>query len=93
MKIVFGRLCLCVKSETLKYWKFECWGKMRLGECEFCEKWDFENVNLWKVRLWKGKFCEKWDFEILKMWILGKNEALEIWILSKIRLSKCEFSD
>ena len=42
-------------------------------KCEFCEKWDFENVNfvkieiselwiLWKIRLQKCEFCEKWDF-------------------------------
>ena len=44
--------------------------KMRLGNCEFCENCDFENVNfvnnetlkMWillKMRLWKCEFCEK----------------------------------
>ena len=45
---------------------------------EFCEKWDFENVNFVKNRLWNCEFCEIWDFynvnfvnnEILKMWII-----------------------
>ena len=34
-------------------------------KCEFCEKCDFQNVNLWKMRFWKCEFCEKWDFEIV----------------------------
>ena len=48
-------------------------------KCEFCEKWDFENMNfvkieiselwiLWKMRLQKCEFCEK--NEISEMWIL-----------------------
>ena len=47
---------------------------MRFWKCEFCEKWDFENVNfveneilkMWilrKIRLWNCEFCEKWDFQ------------------------------
>ena len=50
---------------------------MSFLECEFCEKWDFENVNfanneflkmwilriMWKMIFWKCEFCEKWDFE------------------------------
>ena len=43
---------------------------MRLWNCEFCEKWDFE----------KCEFCEKWDFEIVNF---VKNETLQnvnFWI-------------
>ena len=40
---------------------------MRFWKCEFCQNWDFQNVNVVKI-------------EILKM-----------WILSKLRFSKCEF--
>ena len=53
---------------------------MRLWNCEFCGKWNFENVN----------FVEN---KILKMWIFGKNETLKLWILWKVRFSKCEFLD
>ena len=37
-------------------------------KCEFCEKWDFENVN----------FVQKWDFEIVN---LMKSEIFKMWIL------------
>ena len=33
--------------------------KMSLWKCEFCQKWDFENVN----------FVKKWDFENVNFWI------------------------
>ena len=33
-----------VKNEILKMWIL--W-KMKLWNCEFCEKWDFQNVKLW----------------------------------------------
>ena len=47
--------------------------KIRLWKCEFCEKWDFENVNFakneilklwisWKVRFSKCEFSDKSDF-------------------------------
>ena len=52
--------------------------KMRLWKCEFCEKWDFENMNFVKN-------------ETLKMWILWKMRLWKLWILSKMRFSKCEF--
>ena len=47
---------------------------MRFQKCEFCEKWDFRNVNLvkieisemwilWKLRFQKGEFLDKmWIF-------------------------------
>ena len=46
---------------------------MVFEKCEFCEKWDFENVNfvkneilkMWilgKLWFWNCEFCEKWDF-------------------------------
>ena len=42
--------------------------------CEFCQKWDFENVNfvkndalkMWiltKMGFWNCEFCEKWDVQ------------------------------
>ena len=51
--------------DALKIWIL--W-KMRLWNCEFCEKWDFENVLfvnnetlkmwiLWKMKLWICEFC------------------------------------
>ena len=52
-------------------------------KCEFCEKWDFENVNFVKMRLWKYDFCEKWDFESVNF---VKSEIFKIWILDKIRI-------
>ena len=36
-------------------------------KCEFCEKWDFENVNFVKIKI------------------------LKLWILWKLRFSKCDF--
>ena len=73
-------------------WKISFW------KCEFCQKWDFENVNfvknetlklwiLWKVRLWKCEFCEKWDFETVNF---VKNDILKLWISWKMRFWKCE---
>ena len=68
-----------VKNETLPMWILS---KMRLCNCEFCEKWDSANVNfvknvtlkLWilsKMWLWNCGFCQKWDFEnvnFVKKW-------------------------
>ena len=58
-----------------RIWCLKMWilWKVRLWKCEFCEKWDLENVNyvknenlkLWilsKMRFWKCEFCEKWHF-------------------------------
>ena len=42
-----------MKNETLEMWILS---KMRLWNCEFCQKWDFEIVNFVKN-------------EIFKMWI------------------------
>ena len=66
------------KMRFLKMWIL--W-TMRHWNCEFCEKWDFENVNfvkneilklwiLWKMRFWNCEFCEIWDFEIVNFVIL-----------------------
>ena len=52
---------------------------MRFGKCEFCEKWDFENVNFvkneiskmwisWKIRFSKCEFREKWGFQNVNFW-------------------------
>ena len=56
------------------------WGKKRFWNCEFCEIWDFENVNcvknetlkLWilsKIRFWNCGFCKKWQFQNVNFWI------------------------
>ena len=42
------------------------------------------------MRFWKCEFYEKWDFENLNF---VKNEILKMWILRKVRFSKCEFLD
>ena len=44
-----------VKKETLKWWILS---KMRLWNCEFCQKWDFEIANFVKNK-------------ILKLWFFG----------------------
>ena len=60
---------------------------------EFCEKWDFRNVNFVKIeilemwilsKLWfqKGEFCENCDFRKVN---LVKNVISEWWILWKLR--------
>ena len=56
---------------------------MMFEKCEFCEKWDFENVNfvknetlkMCKMTLLKCEFCEKWDIENVNF---VKNETLKI---------------
>ena len=65
---------------------------MIFEKCEFCENWDFRNVNfvtkndisemwiLWKLRFQKGEFCQKWDFRKVNF---VKNEISERWILEK----------
>ena len=62
--------------------------KIRIWKCEFCEKWEFENMNFGKMTLWKCEFCEKWHFENVNF---VKNETLKMWISSKLRFSKCDF--
>ena len=52
------------------YWEFDAWKlwilwKMRLWNCEFCQKWDFEIVNFVKNKT-------------LEMWILSSNSVA--WI-------------
>ena len=42
---------------------------MRIWNCEFCEKWDFEMAIFVKMRFWKCEFCEKWDFKLWIFWI------------------------
>ena len=51
---------------------------MRLWKCEFCENRDFEIVN----------FVKKWGLENVNF---VKNETLKLWILGKLRFSKCDF--
>ena len=74
--------------------------KMRVWNCEFCEKWDFENVNF--VKKWEFEnvnFGLKYEFrnvnfvkiEILKMWILPKNEIFNSWLLWKLIFSNVNF--
>ena len=74
--------------------------KMIFWICEFCEKWNFETVHFVKKRdsenvnfakyeiLKKCEFCQKWDFENVNF---VKNEILKLWVLWKMRFSKCEF--
>jgi len=58
-------------------------------KCEFCVKWDFENVNfVEKMRIWNCEFCEKWDSEIV---IFVKNEISKMWILWKVRFQIVNF--
>ena len=62
--------------------------KIRFSKCEFCQKWEFQNVNFVKN-------------EIIKMWILRKlwflrsqfckNWIFGIWISRKLWFQKCEF--
>ena len=58
-----------------------------LWKCDFCEKWDFENVNFVtngiskcefceKWAFSKCEFCDKWDFENVKV----KNKIFKMWI-------------
>ena len=63
--------------------------KLGFLECEFCENWDFRNVNfinfmknevshmwiLWKLRFQKCEFCEK--IEISEFWILWKFQGFQ----------------
>ena len=78
-------------SLEFEFWCFE--------KCEFCQKWDFKNVNfvrnetlkMWvltKMRFQNCEFCQKWEFEIVNF---VKNEILKLWILWKVAFSKCEF--
>ena len=76
-----------VENEVLKMWIL--W-KERFWKCEFCEKWDFENVNFVKN-------------EIFKMWIFGliggilpQCELIIYWSgrrfsYKKIETKKCPF--
>ena len=68
-------------------------------KCEFCEKWDFQNMNfvknrtlkmwiLWKIRFSKCEFCEILDFQNVNFWINKLIFILNMW---KMRVSKCEF--
>ena len=74
-----------VTNETLKLWYL--W-QMRLWNCDFCDKWDFEIVNfvtnetlklwiLWKMRLWNCEFCKIWDSEKANF---DKKWDFESWI-------------
>ena len=62
--------------------------KMRIWNCEFCEKWDFEVVNFLKNENLKCEFCQKWQLENVNF---VKNETLKLWILSKMILWNGEF--
>ena len=91
--------CICsVHNYKFQFFKTKTLGQnpfyleipliLMFQKCEFCEKWDFENVNfvendilkmwiLWKMRHWKSELCEKWDLEIVNF---VKNEVLKMWI-------------
>ena len=55
--------------------------------CEFCEKWDFENVIFVKNETLK---IGKWGFENVNF---VENDILKMWILSKMRFWKYEFCE
>ena len=68
--------------------------KLRLWKCEFCENWDFGNVNFVKIEIlemWilskmrhrKCEFRGKWDFGNVNF---VENETLKLWISWKMRL-------
>ena len=59
-----------VENEILIMWIL--W-KMRFWKCEFCEKWDFDNVNFVKS-------------EILKMWIWWKVTFSKCEFLDELRI-------
>ena len=59
-------------------------------KCEFCEKWDFENVNIVKNEIQLCEFCETWDFRYVNF---VENVISEIWILRNMRFSRGEFLD
>ena len=42
-----------MKNKTLKLWILS---KMRYWKCEFCENWDFKNVNFW-IKCWFLSLC------------------------------------
>ena len=80
-----------VGNETLKIWI--SW-KMRLWKCEFCGKWDFENVNFVKNEIFEMgffvtngnfenvDFCQKWDF--------GNVNFINNWNFRNVNLPKNE---
>ena len=66
-------------------WKMWILWKMRLWKCEFCEKWDFKNVN----------FVKNWDFKNVNF---GKNDISGMWIFGQnvdccpsVQSKKCLF--
>ena len=64
--------------------------KIWFWKCDFCQKWDSKNANFQEMKLWKCEFGEKWYFQNVNFL---KYETLKMWILWKIRFSKCEFLD
>ena len=80
-------------NQEFDVWKMWILWKKRLWNCEFCEQWDFQNVNFLKnvtlkmwilsiLRFWKCEFCEKWDFErceFCEKWDFEKCEFREKW--------------
>ena len=83
------QMCTHTRAKTnflsRNYQEFDVWKmwilwKMRFWKCEFCEKWDFENVNfvknvllklwiLWKMWFSECEFCKNWDFQNVNFWI------------------------
>ena len=69
MNLMFEK-CEFVKNKALKVWIL--W-KMRLWNCEFCQKWDFEIVNFVKN-------------DILKLWNLSKMIVSKCEFLDKLQI-------
>ena len=66
-----------VKNDVLKLWILS---KIRLWNCDFCEKWNFQNVNVWINWGFLAPMCVKiarlveWHDDKLAdvIWELGK---------------------
>ena len=88
----WDKLFWWIESEQVFYlrnrMKATQWGKPQL----FIQK--FTRIVGWKMWiLWKNETLVNFvKNENLKLLILWKNEALKMWIFSKMRFSKCDFS-
>ena len=60
-------------------------------KCEFCQKWDFDIVNIVGIDIFINvNSVEKWELTLVNF---VKNKILKVWILSKMRFWLCEFSE
>ena len=76
--LMFKKWVNFVKNETLKMWIF--W-KMRLWKCEFCEKWNFENMNFWMNWGFLPQCGDHWSFMHSCLQALGFSKSRnQAWI-------------